>query len=178
MLRLSIFGWVGVAFVLVFVPGATSALGQVIPHPKEEPRTPPIDAPGNPRTCVVDVKVTDKCPEVQETNCPTGACAKTGLGCDTTDGKTISFERKLRNPGATVQAAREATAEEKKNSQAFQPNKPDSPVVCYEFRGCFCKSLAPMPGTRCVRGDLYQKTIYSWTASKDPCLVPVLIEIE
>lgn len=171
MVRFSMLGWVGVAFLVIVISGGTNAVGQTpVPDVDAQPGL-PDDTP-YPRTCVVDVKVTDTCPTVAETKCPEGSCSPI-LGCRAEDGTKVDAERIPKNPGATVQAAREATPEEKKNSQAFQPNVPDSPVICYKFRGCYCKTNAPKPGATCVKGTWYNTSIYSWTASKDPCLVPV-----
>jgi len=177
MFRFSMLGWVGVAFLVVAVSAGKTSLGQsvsgMVPIPDVPPAL-PNDAL-EPRTCVVDEKVTDRCPDIEETKCPGGTCPYSGVGCFNEDGKKVVLEVKQKNAGATVQAAREATEKEKKDLKAFQPNVPDSPVVCYEAALCYCKTL--MPGqTICTRLEFFQQSLYSWTASKERCLKPVLIE--
>ena len=122
---------------------------------------------------MVDVRVTDECPDVSEIQCPTGGCS-TILGCLSAEGKRVIFEYVPKNAGATVKAVRNATEKEISDFTAFRPEQPDSPVVCYEFAYCFCRSLAPAPGAQCIRGELMQANIYSWKADKNtPCLVPI-----
>jgi hypothetical protein len=169
MLRLSMLGWVGVAFLVIAISAGTNAVAQTAVEDIDIPPFLPDDTP-YPRSCVVDVKVTDTCPDVAETKCPEGSCSLI-LGCRAEDGTKVDAERIPKNPGATVQAAKAATTPEL--DQAFLPNVPDSPVTCYRFRFCYCRTIEPGQ-TICVKGDnWYDSNIYSWTASKDPCLVPV-----
>ena len=172
MLRMSMLGWVGVAFLIITMLGETVALGQDNLDKPFRPLIVPLDA-YNRRTCVVDVRVTDECPDVSEIQCPTGGCS-TILGCLSAEGKRVITEYVPKNAGATVKAVRQATEKEISDFTAFRPEQPDSPVVCYEFAFCFCRSLAPEPGAQCIRGELMQANIYSWKADKNtPCLVPI-----
>ncbi len=154
MLRFSMLGWVGVAFLVVVGGYAPPASAQSV-------------FTLNPRACVVDQMDTDSCPTIQQTTCPAGPCdGNSLLGCNPLDGSPPELlQRTPHNPGATVQAAREAIP----GSTGRVPVRPPSPVICYEFSLCYCEVLDPGHYT-CVVQPSTQVVIYSWKPGKIGCL--------
>jgi hypothetical protein len=153
MLRMSMLGWAGVAFLSVAGVPAASAFAQSI-------------FTLNPRACVIDQMDTDSCPTVQQTTCPAGPCdGEVFLGCNPLNGDPRQLsELTPHNPGATVQAAMEASP----GIPGRKPVRPPSPVVCYEISLCFCEELDPGLWT-CVVGPSTRFVIYSWKPGKIGC---------
>jgi hypothetical protein len=160
MLRLSIFGWSVCLMLLICLTEGLSAWGQVQVNVL------------NPRGCVVDETVPDTCPTVAETRCPTGRCRSLffvgGAGCRPDDGTPAAgIERTPLNSGAVVQAAREAGPAE----EGRRPADPPPPVICYEWRPCWCKVVDPVTFRReCGSGTTFQEAIVSWKPGKFLCV--------
>jgi hypothetical protein len=151
MLRISMLKWVRFACLVIAISAGGTSWGQT---------------KLNPRTCVVAEKVTNECPEIDETQCPIGPCVRQfaeQIGClsYSEEGIRIIYGEALQlNPGGTVQAARQANAGE----VGRMPIRPILGLVCYENAPCGCVQVVPGYSS-CRRGTFSQYAIYSWKPS-------------